>query len=55
MGFWHEKGCNWGVNFKIQVWVKERLEWEDWEKLLKATERMGHFAPNSGGEAAKHF
>jgi len=26
------------VNCKVQAWVKERLEWEDWERLLKATE-----------------
>jgi len=27
-----------GVNCKVQGSLKERLEWEDWEKLLKATE-----------------
>jgi len=32
------KAANWGVNGKIQAWVQERLEWEDWERLLKATE-----------------
>src|SRR6266699_3440792 len=32
------KAANWGVNSTVQKWVKERLEWEDWERLLKATE-----------------
>ena len=26
------------MNCKVQAWVKERLEWEDWERLLKTTE-----------------
>ena len=26
------------MNCKVQAWVKERLEWEDWKTLLKATE-----------------
>ncbi len=26
------------MNCKVQGWVKERLEWEDWKTLLKATE-----------------
>ena len=26
------------MNCKIQAWVKDKLEWEDWERLLKATE-----------------
>src|SRR6266436_6752351 len=32
------KAANWGVNSMVQKWVRERLEWEDWERLLKATE-----------------
>jgi len=35
---WHEKGCYGGVNCKVQGWIKERLEWEDWKTLLKETE-----------------
>ncbi len=32
------KACKGGMNSKVQMWIKERLEWEDWKTLLKATE-----------------
>ena len=30
--------CSEGVSSKVQMWIKERLEWEDWKSLLKDTE-----------------